>query len=73
MSDQVSGSYVEAEKRMPTDDHADSGVMTSLDHVRELAPIAALGGEDVGDGLVRRPPFVAKYVLLRRAHWDVAG
>ena len=72
MSDQVSGSYVEAGKRMPTDDHANAGIVTSPDHVRELAPVAALGGEYVGDGLVRRPPFVAKYVLLRRAHWDVA-
>ena len=53
---------------MLTDDDSYAGGVASGDHVRELVSVAAFGGEDVGDGLVVRPPLAAGDVLLWWAH-----
>ena len=43
---------------MLTDDDTNSCGMAGGDHVGELVAVTALGGEDVRDRLVVRPPLV---------------
>jgi len=51
-----------------TRDDLDASIMTNRDHVPVLCPVTALGGEDVGDGLVIGPPLRALDMFLCRAH-----